>query len=120
MSRRTKTAKLLPKTGGRGAAELPGVVLPQLVRCGKPTCRCASREHSDLHGPYYYRFWWDRGRLCKTYVPRADLASVSAACARRQERERRGREGIAEIHALLQQFKATMRDLETHMAEARR
>ena len=43
------------------------------VRCGKPSCRCAS---GDLHGPYFYRFWRAGGTLVKTYVPRPDVEQV--------------------------------------------
>jgi hypothetical protein len=63
---------------------LPGVVLPQWVRCGKPNCRCAQGQ---LHGPYHYRFWRENGRLKKTYVRPAELEQVQARCeARRQAR----------------------------------
>lgn len=71
----SKSPKPLPKT-------LPGVVLPQHVRCGKPNCRCAD---GDLHGPYYYRFWREDGRLRKQYVRLDDVDAVRAACRRRQE-----------------------------------
>jgi hypothetical protein len=63
----------LPKT-------LKGVVRPQWVRCGKPTCRCA---RGALHGPYYYRFWREHGRLRKQYVCAAEVNDVRAACAER-------------------------------------
>jgi hypothetical protein len=70
------TPETLPKT-------LPGVVCVQLVRCGKPGCRCARGQGHVA----YYRFWREGGRLRKCYVRRADLAAVRAACeARRQER----------------------------------
>ena len=55
----------LPKT-------LPGVVRPQWVRCGRPGCRCA---RGRPHGPYFYRFWREGGRLRKAYVRPADLAA---------------------------------------------
>jgi hypothetical protein len=68
------TQETLPKT-------LPGVVCVQWVRCGKPNCRCArGRRHLA-----YYRFWREGGRLCKRYVPHADLERVRAACAFRRE-----------------------------------
>jgi hypothetical protein len=68
-------AKLLPKT-------LPGAVCAQWVRCGKPGCRSARGE---LHGPYFYRFWREGGRLCKVYVPRSALAQVRAQCQDRRD-----------------------------------
>jgi hypothetical protein len=72
-------------------ATLKGVVLPQWVRCGKANCRCASGKGADLHGPYYYRFWRERGRLRKKYVPQRDLEATRAACKRRQDQECRER-----------------------------
>jgi hypothetical protein len=74
---RTQTRETLHKT-------LPGVVLPQWVRCGRKNCRCVRGE---LHGPYHYRFWRECGRLRKTYVPAANLERVRSLCeARRRER----------------------------------
>ena len=72
----TKSRETLPKT------PLPGVVLPQWVRCGRANCRCAQDQ---LHGPYYYRFWRDGGRLRKTYVKASELEQVRAQCDARQQ-----------------------------------
>jgi hypothetical protein len=63
---------------------LPGVVCAQRVRCGKPNCRCATGQRHLA----YYRFWREGGRLCKRYVPRADLERVRAACQARREARR--------------------------------
>jgi hypothetical protein len=64
---------------------LPGAVRQQWVRCGRPGCRCGRR---NLHGPYYYRFWRNGGRLRKEYVRAADVGRVRAECqARRQPRQ---------------------------------
>ena len=72
--------------------ELPGAVLPQYVRCGKPNCRCSSRRREDLHGPYFYRFHRESGRLRKAYVPKDRVDQVRAACARyREEQQARRR-----------------------------
>ncbi|MEO0556678.1 MAG: DUF6788 family protein [Bacteroidota bacterium] len=65
-----------------------GVVRPQWVRCGKANCRCASGQREDLHGPYYYRFFRENGRLRKMYVPKAQLEAIQEGCARRQLEER--------------------------------
>lgn len=64
----------LPKT-------LPGVVCRQMVRCGKVGCKCQS---GALHGPYYYRFWREDGRLRKQYVPKKQLETVMKQCRQRQ------------------------------------
>lgn len=80
---------MLPKTI---PDRLPGTVLPQYVRCGKPNCKCACGE---LHGPYWYRFWHEYGhKLRKQYVRKADLEAVRTACAAYQEENRQGRELI--------------------------
>ena len=102
-----ETAEPLPKT--TAPAELPGSVLPQFVRCGKPRCRCAS---GDLHGPYFYRFWRADGRLRKAYVRPHALDATRAACARRRARERRERERSRETRALIASFRARSREVE--------
>ncbi len=98
--------------------ELPGVVLPQYVRCGKPSCRCSRRE--DLHGPYFYRFYREGGRLHKRYVPRSRLEEVRAACHRRQQRELEERLRRVESHSLLRAFGEHTRQLEQALDELRR
>jgi hypothetical protein len=80
---RTKKCDPLPKT-------LPGVVLAQWVRCGRAGCRCA---RGSLHGPYYYRFWREGGRLRKVYVRTAELEEVRARCEARRRARRELRQG---------------------------
>jgi hypothetical protein len=65
---------------------LPGVVCRQWVRCGRANCRCA---RGQLHGPYFYHFARENGRLRKRYVRPAEADGVKAACEarRRQRRE---------------------------------
>jgi hypothetical protein len=63
---------------------LLGVVLPQMIRCGRSNCRCSKGQP---HGPYFYRFWRECGKLRKSYVKRSELEQVQAQCeARRQTR----------------------------------
>jgi hypothetical protein len=62
---------LLPKIEA-----LPGAVHLQRVKCGKVNCRCASGKPHEA----YYRFWRERGKLCKAYVRKADVERVRAAC----------------------------------------
>jgi hypothetical protein len=61
----------LPKIG-----PLPGVLLANKVRCGKPNCRCASGQ---LHGPYFYRRWREGTRQRRRYVPQCDVPRLTAA-----------------------------------------
>lgn len=71
---KSDSADSLPKT-------LVGVVCQQWVRCGRANCRC---QYGKLHGPYFYRFWRQAGRLRKAYVPRADVDRVRAECEARR------------------------------------
>ena len=38
--------------------------LLQGVKCGKPGCKCAT---GALHGPYWYEFWREGGKVRKRY-----------------------------------------------------
>jgi hypothetical protein len=72
-----KSSQKLPK-------KLPAAVCAQMVGCGKPTCRCARGE---LHGPYFYCFWRERGKLKKAYIRKADVDRARNLCqARRRTR----------------------------------
>lgn len=93
----------LVKTG------LPGTVCARLVRCGRHNCRCAAGE---LHGPYHYRYWREAGRLRCQYVPKMDVASVSAACQRRRQEERRQRHLAAVCHDAWCDLTALVKEVE--------
>jgi hypothetical protein len=69
---KNKIQKTLPKI-----EPLPGAVCLQTVRCGKPDCKCAKGE---LHGGYYYHFYYVRGKLHKKCVKKADVMQTKAAC----------------------------------------
>ena len=77
-----KSRKALPKM-------LPGTVHEQFVRCGKPNCRC---RRGPLHGPYYYHFRREAGRLKKEYIPRDAVDDVRSRCETRQRYQRALRE----------------------------
>jgi hypothetical protein len=42
-----------------------GILIDEYVKCGKKNCKCTS---GDLHGPYYYHYYWKKGKLRKKYV----------------------------------------------------
>jgi hypothetical protein len=66
---------------------LTGTVHAQFVRCGRPNCRC---REGHLHGPYFYRFWREGGKLRKEYVRPKDVNNIRAQCeARREARQHR-------------------------------
>jgi hypothetical protein len=75
---KTKSSEMLPKN-------LPAAVCSQYILCGKPACRCAG---GDLHGPYFYCFWREDGKLKKSYVRKADVDRVRDLC---QAKRRAGR-----------------------------
>ena len=99
----TKNSKSLPKTQPGGM--LDGAVCAQYKRCGKVNCRCTRGE---LHGPYFYRFWWSAGRVVKEYVRLSDVEEVRAACARHREAQDGLREGRRHLHTLLSQLRSTL------------
>lgn len=114
MSDQTKTENQLPKTAT--PAELPGTVHAQYVRCGKPTCRCASGDSADLHGPYHYRFWRERGTLRKAYVRRDEIEATRRACRARQDAERQQRAARRQFDTLLLDFRRRSREVEQLLA----
>ena len=76
----------------------------ELVRCGKPTCRCASGER---HGPYLYRRWREGGRQRRQYVKPADAERIRAALAewrRLHPPARSARDVLAELRRLFRQL----------------
>ncbi len=63
-----------PASGGANSREIVetqrlGDRLYQLerVRCGKVGCKCAGAQ-GELHGPYWYAYWRDDGKLKSRYV----------------------------------------------------
>ena len=106
MTKLTKTKKTLPKI------ELPGIVMSEMKRCGKQNCKCSSGEKSDLHGPYYYRYWREQGRLKKQYVEAERVKETTAACIRRQIREKAEREDRERSQALIREMRQVTRNLE--------
>ena len=94
--RSLKNSDSLPKI-----APLPGVLLANPVRCGKPACRCARGE---LHGPYLYRRWREGGRQRRAYVRPDEVERVRAALAewrRLHPPADRLRRELAELRRLL-------------------
>lgn len=84
-ARKTKSRKVLPKIPDT----LPGAVCAQRVRCGRANCRCKSGSDA-LHGPYFYHFWREAGRLKKRYLKPDEVEAMRQACERdKMERARR-------------------------------
>jgi hypothetical protein len=53
---------------------LPGSVISEFKKCGKPNCKC---QRGELHGPYYYRFYRVEGKLRREYVSKSRLQGVN-------------------------------------------
>lgn len=45
-----------------------GTVVKEKVRCGDESCKCASGNPEDRHGPYLYRYYREGGKLKSEYV----------------------------------------------------
>jgi hypothetical protein len=105
----TKLRNLLPKM-------MPGAVCAQMVRCGKPNCRCAAGE---LHGPYHYHFSRTGGVLVKQYVRARDVETVRAACIALRTREKQERELLRRNMRQLSTLVELVRDGERSVSEIR-
>lgn len=95
------------------SAMLPGAVIGERKRCGKPSCRCASRRQEDLHGPYFYRYFRQNGRLRKEYVPKDRVDQVREACMRHRENQRAHRERKRRFLEQAKTVDETLRTIET-------
>jgi hypothetical protein len=49
----------------------------QRVRCGNKKCRCANG--GSLHGPYWYAYWTEEGRLKSQYIGKKLPRGVKAS-----------------------------------------
>jgi hypothetical protein len=38
-----------------------GTVVTEKVKCGDDSCKCASGNPQDMHGPYLYRYYREKG-----------------------------------------------------------
>jgi hypothetical protein len=45
-----------------------GTVVKEKVTCGDDSCKCASGNPQDMHGPYLYRYYRDNGTMKSEYV----------------------------------------------------
>ena len=72
-----RAAPLVP-TDARLRQERPTHFTYELeyVKCGKPNCWCAGREQG--HGPYWYRYWRENGKLKRRYVGKTLPASIAS------------------------------------------
>jgi hypothetical protein len=45
-----------------------GTVVKEKVKCGDETCKCASGNLGDMHGPYLYWYYREGGKLTSEYL----------------------------------------------------
>lgn len=95
---KNKTENLLPKM-------LPGTVCRQMIRCGKPNCKCA---RGQLHGAYYYHFVRVNGKLTKRYLKKHEVEPTRVACLARREEKRAERERSRQTWQMIREMKASL------------
>lgn len=98
---KTESRDLLPKM-------LPGTVCAQMIRCGKPNCRCSQGE---LHGAYYYHFVRVGGRLTKRYLKANEVKTIRVACEARREAEKARRNQSRQTQIRLRELSALLREI---------
>jgi hypothetical protein len=92
---RKKRADSLPKI--LRYVRLGGTLQRQMVKCGKPNCKCARGE---LHEAFYL-FYSRRGVQLKFYVRRDDVAKVRALVNERKRRDAAFRSEMAQARAFV-------------------
>lgn len=83
----------LPKT-------LPGAV------CAQFRCR-----NGKVYGPYYFRFWRDRGKLKKQYVPGDQVALIRALCQAHREQCARDLQEVTRARSALRELNDRFKQL---------
>ncbi len=86
------------------------------VRCGKPTCRCATAEG---HGPFAFLYWREGKTQRRRYVRRAELPAVRAVVDRRRREQASLRAAFADDLALLRRLDHVLRELEAALTAER-
>ena len=93
---------------------LPGIVLPQFVRCGKPGCRCRG---GDLHGPYFYHYHRSEERAVKRYLRREEVPVVAALCREHRDLQKTLLANRRQWQATFSQIKRNLRDTDRMMQD---
>jgi hypothetical protein len=57
-------------------------ICQQFEKCGKAGCKCNA---GALHGPYFFFFYREDGKLKKSYIRKADAAELWEAYSARRE-----------------------------------
>jgi hypothetical protein len=99
---------------------LTGSVCAQRVRCSRPNCHCKSG--ATLHGPYFYHFWREDGRLKKRYLKPDEVEATRAACEKGKAARRRRADyrkafrapQAQALHGLMREIEAMLKEAKAH------
>jgi hypothetical protein len=103
------TRQKKPEGFTRKIEPLRGGLVREMIRCGRPNCKCAK---GSLHGPYYYRAWMVRGKRFKKYVKKSELSAVRAGINERRRKSAEVRQFNQEAKQNWLAFKAQLRQLD--------
>jgi hypothetical protein len=67
-----------------------------------------------MHGPYFYRFQWHRGRMIKEYVRLSDVGDVREACARYRESQARLRASERGFREAMSMLRSRLKELKEY------
>lgn len=95
---RKKRADSLPKI--LQYVRLGGTLQRQMVKCGKPNCRCARGKTHEA----FYLFYSRRGLQLKFYVRRGDVAKVRAFVEERKRRDAAFRSEMRQARAFVRRM----------------
>lgn len=112
--RPARSAEKKSRSFTRKIAPLRGGLVREMIRCGRPNCKCAS---GSLHGPYHYRVWMVQGRRYKTYVKKAELSAVQASINKCRQLLAEVRQVNREARENWGTFKAQLRQLDQLLGE---
>ncbi len=99
----TKTTSITRSEAGKESfMPLKGVVVAEMKRCGKLSCRC---NYGHLHGPYHYRYYRERGRLRKSYVRPSDLEEIRGGIEARKRTQTERRVAKWQIQRMIHELK---------------
>jgi hypothetical protein len=60
-------------------------ICKQFRKCGKPSCKCNT---GSLHGPYFFYFYREDGKLKKQYIRKADAPELWEGYSQRRAQQK--------------------------------
>lgn len=101
----------------RNPNDWPETYKRETVRCGRPSCRCASGLAENQHGPYWYAYWTEpSGKTKKRYLGKS-FDPTARARREEQRRERAWRAEAPPMWPLLEPMRAPPPRVELVRAE---